>query len=73
MDYIDNEKIKILGEPLPSEGQNAINWDTDKEFELAWEIGVAPEFEIKLGKKDKIPFYKIAQMTRYASSTSTAT
>ena len=60
MDYIDKEKIKILGEPLPSEGQNTINWDTDKEFELAWEIGVAPEFEIKLGKKDKIPFYNIA-------------
>ncbi|MGE0079529.1 MAG: trigger factor [Bacteroidales bacterium] len=58
-DFIKDNNIKTLGEPLPSENQSSINWDTDENFELAWDLGVAPEFDIKFGKKDKFPFYKI--------------
>ncbi|BDX37983.1 trigger factor [Tenuifilaceae bacterium CYCD] len=58
-DFIKDNNIKTLGEPLPSENQSKINWDTDENFELAWDLGIAPEFDIKFGKKDKFPFYKI--------------
>jgi trigger factor len=59
-EYIKNEDLNILGEPLPSKDeQKEINWDQDKEFEFAFDIGLAPEFEVKISKHDKVPFYKI--------------
>ncbi|MFO8235711.1 MAG: trigger factor [Bacteroidales bacterium] len=60
-EYIKSEELKILGEPLPSEEdkEKAINWDYDKEFEFAFDIGLAPEVEVKISKHDKVPYYKI--------------
>ncbi|HOP05243.1 MAG TPA: trigger factor [Tenuifilaceae bacterium] len=57
--YITESKINILGEPLPSETQAKIDWDNDKNFEFAFDMGLAPEFEIKLSKRDKVPFHTI--------------
>lgn len=57
--YIINEKINILGEPLPSQNQKPINWDTDVDFEFAFDLGLAPDFELKLSKRDKVPYYVI--------------
>ncbi|MFP4017941.1 MAG: trigger factor [Bacteroidales bacterium] len=60
-EYIQSEKLKVLGEPLPSkeEQDKTINWDQDKEFEFAFDIGLAPEIEVKISKHDKVPYYKI--------------
>lgn len=58
-DFIKENNIRTLGEPIPSEKQTPINWETDESFELAWDLGLAPEIDIKLTKKDKFPFYKI--------------
>jgi len=58
-DFIKENNIRTLGEPIPSEKQTPINWETDETFELAWDLGLAPEIEIKFTKKDKFPFYKI--------------
>ena len=58
-DFIKDNKIRTLGEPIPSEKQTPINWETDETFELAWDLGIAPEIDIKFTKKDKFPFYKI--------------
>lgn len=57
--YITDEKINILGEPLPKEGQ-MIDWETQTDFELDFEIGLSPEVEVKLTKKDKVVYYNIA-------------
>lgn len=57
--YIFEEKINILGEPLPSEKQESIDWDTQKDFEFLFDIALAPEFETKLSKRDKAPYYTI--------------
>lgn len=57
--FINENEIRTLGEPLPSETQAHINWETDEAFELAWDLGLAPEIDIKFTKKDKFPFYKI--------------
>ena len=58
--YLIDEKLNILGEPLPSrEHQKTINFDTDTEFEFVFDIALAPQIEINLSKKDKIPFYDI--------------
>lgn len=57
--YLVEQKLNILGEPLPSEQQKPIDWDTQEDFEFAFDLGLIPEFELKLSKKDKVPYYTI--------------
>ncbi|MDX2442891.1 MAG: trigger factor [Bacteroidales bacterium] len=58
--YMFDEKLRILGEPMPSEeGNDPIDWDTQTEFDFSFDIGLAPEFEVNLTKKDKVPYYTI--------------
>lgn len=58
--YLIDKDLKILGEPLPSDKeQKTIDWDNQTDFEFAFDLGLAPEFDINLSKKDKIPFYEI--------------
>lgn len=59
MKYLQNEKIQILGEPLPVENHEKIDFETAKDFEFSFEVGIAPELEAEVGEKDKIPFYTI--------------
>jgi trigger factor len=58
--FIIDEKLDILGEPLPNEGlQKSIDWDKDNEYEFVFDIGFAPEVKVNLDKRTKFPFYKI--------------
>lgn len=58
--FIVEEKLDILGEPLPNEDlQKTIDWEIDADFEFVFDIGFAPEVKISLDKRTKIPFYKI--------------
>ena len=59
-EYIKQENLNILGEPLPSkEEQKSIDWDNDEQLEFAFDIAMAPEFEVKISGHDKIPYYTI--------------
>ncbi len=59
--FIVEEKLRILGDPLPSEDENdEIDWDTQTDFEFTFDLGLAPEMDIKLTKRDKIPYYTIS-------------
>jgi trigger factor len=59
--YLVDEKLKILGEPLPNEEQQkTINWETDENFEFTFDIALSPEINISLNKENKFTFYKIA-------------
>jgi len=58
--FLSDQKIHILGDPLPSEKEQAIiDWENQTEFEFAFDLGLAPEFELNLSKKDKLNFYDI--------------
>ena len=57
--YIIEEKLNLLGEPLPSKSQQMIDFDTQKEYEFAFDLGIAPEFELALSKKDKLVYFDI--------------
>jgi trigger factor len=58
--YLVEEKLNILGEPLPNlEKPVNIDWDHDSEFEFSFDIGLAPEINMVISEKDKIPYYKI--------------
>ncbi|MDR0660123.1 MAG: trigger factor [Prevotellaceae bacterium] len=60
-DHITNEKLNILGEPIPyEEGQPPIDWENQEDFEFNYEIGISPEIEVKLSKRDKLPKYVIS-------------
>jgi trigger factor len=59
--YITDEKIEILGDPLPKTDEaNSIDFDTRENFTFSFELGLSPAFEIKLSKKNKVNQYQIA-------------
>ena len=59
-EYIRENKIDMLGEPLPIESQQAgINMAEDKEFTFEFEIALAPKFEAVLDNNDKLAYYRI--------------
>ncbi len=57
-DYIREQKLDILGNPIPV-AQDDIDWDTQTDFAFDFEIGLAPEIDLKLNDKTKVPYYKI--------------
>ena len=58
--YITDEKIEILGDPIPkTDEQEMINFDTQQEFTFSFELGLTPVFELKLSKKNKVNQYDI--------------
>lgn len=59
-DYIKENNLNTLGEPLPNETeQKDIDFDTDEVFEFAFDIALAPEFDVTLSQKDKVTYYDI--------------
>lgn len=57
--YIKENNLNILGEPLPSESQAVIDFDTQEDFEFSFDIALSPEISFTLNKKDTVPFYAI--------------
>jgi trigger factor len=58
--YIADEKIDILGDPLPkSDEQEKIDFEKQDDFNFSFELGLAPAVEINLGKKNKVNLYEI--------------
>lgn len=59
--YIAEEKLNLLGEPLPNEEQQKeINWENDENFEFVFDIALAPEVTVSLDKRSKYKYYDIA-------------
>ena len=57
--YIKENELHILGEPLPSETeQKEVNLE-DENFEFAYDIALSPEVNVKLSKREKVPYYVI--------------
>jgi trigger factor len=58
--YIHDEKLEILGDPLPrADDENPVDFDTQEDFTFTFELGLSPQFEIKLSKKNKVSQYQI--------------
>jgi trigger factor len=58
-EYVRENKIQMLGEPLPSEQQEQLDFESDQPLNFKFDIAVAPAFEATLSAKDKVPFYNI--------------
>lgn len=57
VNYIDDNKINVLGRPVPDE-KNVIDEDAS-EFNFKFKVGVAPELNLTVDKEMHIPYYKI--------------
>lgn len=55
--YIQENKLNVLGEPLPV-AVKEISMD-DKDYTFEYEIGLAPEINVDLNKDVKLPYYEI--------------
>jgi trigger factor len=58
-EYIRENKIQMLGEPLPSDKQVAQDLEGNGPFTFVFDIAVAPEFKAELSDKDKVDYYEI--------------
>lgn len=74
--YIRENKIDILGEPMPSDKQGEISLEADEQT-FVFDIALAPEMDAKISDKDTIEYYNIEvddamvdnQVQMYASRT----
>lgn len=57
VDYLQKDEVDILGQPLPVE-QDDIDWEQSS-FSFSYELGLAPQFELKLAQRSKVPYYKV--------------
>ncbi|GAA0871446.1 trigger factor [Gangjinia marincola] len=55
--YLVEEKLDVLGNPLPVEQDN-FDWDTEN-YEFQFELGLAPQFDVDLKTKKAITHYQI--------------
>jgi len=55
--YLTEEKLDVLGNPLPKQQDN-FDWDSDT-LDFEFELGLAPDFDVKLKTKKAITQYKI--------------
>ena len=60
-EYVQENKIKMLGEPLPNqEKQVPQDFEKDEELTFVFDIAVAPEFKAELTGRDKVDYYTIS-------------
>ncbi len=57
--YVNENKIKMLGEPLPSDQQAAVDIEKEAPYVFKFDVAVAPEFTAELTAKDKIDYFNI--------------
>lgn len=57
INYLRENKVDILGEPLPVKVEE-INLD-DKDYNFAYEVALAPEVNVELNKDMHVPYYNI--------------
>lgn len=59
-DFIQENKISILGNPIPKEGTDVKgDFDNPSTFEFEYEIGLTPEFKVELSSKNKFDYNKV--------------
>ena len=58
--YIQENKLPILGEPLPKEDpEKELDLEKDEKFTFEFEVGLTPEFDLTFDKETALPLYKV--------------
>lgn len=57
--YIQTEKIEMLGDPIPNKELTQAEIVDGNTFTIAFDIAIAPKFEVELSKDDKVAYYNV--------------
>ena len=57
--FIQENNLRVLGEPLPSEDQPETEWVAGNEFTFKFDIAENPEVSFELSKEDEVIYYTI--------------
>ena len=57
--FIQDNKIRVVGEPMPSEDQPQLSWKAGEDFTFKFDIAQTPEINFEVNKEDKLPYYEI--------------
>ena len=57
--YIEEQKLDVLGSPIPVENEPEYDFATQEDFEFSYDVALAPKIDVKLTKKDKLTYYRI--------------
>ena len=57
--FIQENNIRVLGEPLPAEEQASHEWVNGNEFTFKFDIASNPEVNFELSKEDEVTYYTI--------------
>ncbi|SOE20673.1 trigger factor [Spirosomataceae bacterium TFI 002] len=57
--YIAENKLKVVGDPIPDNEAYQIDWDNDKEYTFEYEVGMASDFTVDLDKVAAVKNYII--------------
>ena len=58
-DFIKENNLRVLGEPLPSENQPETEWVAGNDFTFKFDIAENPEISFELSKDDEVTYYTI--------------
>lgn len=61
--YINENKVDMLGEPLGSEKQQPQDIENQDDFTFIFDIALAPEFNAEIGSGDTVDYYDIEVST----------
>lgn len=57
--FIQDNKLDVLGNPLPKEDNNNVDFDNQKEFEFQFDMALAPQFKLDLDSNLKFNEYNV--------------
>ena len=57
--YIEDNKLNVLGEPLPSEKEDKNDWENGESFTFDFDLGLAPDLSVDVTAEDVITYYDI--------------
>ena len=57
--HLEEKKLRIIGEPLPSEKEMDNDWENGETLSFEYDLGLYPEVNVDVTAEDSIPFYKV--------------
>ncbi len=57
--FIHENNLRVLGEPLPAENQKEHEWVAGNEFTFSFDIAENPEVSFELSKEDEVVYYTV--------------
>ena len=57
--FIQENDLRVLGEPLPAEEHIANDWNDGNDFNFKFDLALNPEVSFELSKEDEVTYYTI--------------